>query len=137
MSVPSFDPLIGGLRTVLDLRFAQHAVTASNLANADTPGFRASVVDFTHVLARAVGEEGPDLSMARTDPRHMDPHGIDPHRPPLVELDPPPWSVDGNSVVPERETARMTSNALMYDAVAQGLGRKLSLLELAVSDGRA
>ncbi|MCA9494744.1 MAG: flagellar basal body rod protein FlgB [Myxococcales bacterium] len=137
MSVPSFDPLIGGMRTVLDLRFAQHAVTASNLANADTPGFRASVVDFTHVLARAVGEEGPDLSMRRTDARHLDPHGIDPHRPPLVELDPPPWSVDGNSVVPERETARMSANALMYDAVAQGLGRKLSLLELAVSDGRA
>ena len=132
----TFDPLIGGLRTVLDLRFAQHAVTASNLANADTPGFRASVVDFTHVLSRAVGEEGPEVGMLRTDPRHLDPHGLDASRPPLVELDPPPWSVDGNSVVPERETARMTSNALMYDAVAQGLGRKLSLLELAVSDGR-
>lgn len=132
----TFDPLIGGLRTVLDLRMAQHAVTASNLANADTPGFRASMVDFRTSLADAVGEPG-SVGMKRTDPRHLDPHGLDPNHPPMIDLDPPAYSVDGNSVVPERETARLSENALMYDAVAQGLSRKLSLLRYAVSDGRS
>ncbi len=34
-----FDRLHHGLGNVLDLRSAQHAITASNLANAETPGF--------------------------------------------------------------------------------------------------
>lgn len=135
----TFDPLIAGLQDVLDLRMAQHALTASNLANADTPGYHAKVIDFDHVLARAVGGEGAPgagVEVSRTDPRHIDASGVDPAHPSVVELDPAPWSVDGNSVLPERETARLQSNALMYDAVARGLDHKLDLLRFAVSDGR-
>lgn len=135
----TFDPLIAGVEHVLDLRMAQHALTASNLANADTPGYHAKVIDFDHVLARAVGGEGApgaSVAVATTDPRHVDASGVDPAHPAIVELDPAPWSVDGNSVLPERETARLQSNALMYDAVARGLDHKLDLLRFAVSDGR-
>ena len=129
-----FDPLIGGLRTVLDLRLQQHALTASNLANADTPGFKAKVIDFQKVLAEAVHGAG---ELRTTDPRHLQPGGADLHDdPPVLEIEPPPWALDGNSVLPERETARLTENSMMYDAVARGLQRKLAMLRYAVSDGR-
>jgi flagellar basal-body rod protein FlgB len=129
-----FDPLIGGLQTVLDLRLQQHALTASNLANADTPGFKAKVIDFQKVLSEAVHGQ---TELRATDPRHLQPGGSDLHHdPPVLELEPPPWSLDGNSVLPERETARLTENAMMYDAVAKGLQRKLAMLRYAVSDGR-
>jgi flagellar basal-body rod protein FlgB len=134
MSSMTFDPLIAGLQTVLDLRVAQHGLTATNLANADTPGFRAREIDFEHVLAEALEQPG---ELRRTDPRHLSAGGADPAHPPVVELDPAPWAVDGNSVLPEREIARMNSNSLMYDAVARGLDHKLDLLRFAVSDGRA
>ncbi|MEZ4239384.1 MAG: flagellar basal body rod protein FlgB [Myxococcota bacterium] len=130
----TFDPLVRGLQTVLDLRIAQHGLTASNLANADTPGYRAKVIDFEHVLAQAVDEPS---AMRRTDPRHLEAGGATATDPLVVELDPAPWSVDGNSVLPERETARMSSNALMYEAVAKGLDHKLDLLRFAVTDGKA
>jgi flagellar basal-body rod protein FlgB len=131
----SLDPMIGKLQDVLDLRLQQHALTASNLANADTPGYKAKVVDFGHVLDQAMGEDSA-LTLARTDPRHLAAMGASAEQPPVLELEPAPWSVDGNSVLPEREVARMQSNALMYNALAQGLDHKLTLLRFVVSDGR-
>jgi flagellar basal-body rod protein FlgB len=130
----SLDPMIGKLQDVLDLRMQQHALTASNLANADTPGYKAKVVDFGQVLGQVMGESPHEL--ARTDPRHLGPMGSSPEQPPVLELEPTPWAVDGNSVLPEREVARMQSNALMYNALAQGLDHKLNLLRFVVSDGR-
>lgn len=128
-----FDPMIRGLQGVLDLRMKQHALTASNLANAETPGFRAKVIDFSEVLASTMTERR--VTSARySDPRHM---GVTPsaEAPPIEEIEPPAWSVDGNSVFPERETARLAENSLMYDAVVRGLSSKLALMRYAASDG--
>ena len=49
-----FDPMLSGLVQVLDLRQQQHGLTATNLANADTPGFEAKVLDFDDALRQAV-----------------------------------------------------------------------------------
>lgn len=131
-----FDPLIGGLERVLDLRVRQHALTASNLANADTPGFKAKELDFEHALKSAVGYDDHGVRMSRSDARHFPANDLDALAP-VRELEAPPWSLDGNSVHPERETARMQSNSLLYNAVAQGLSRHLQLLRYAASDGKA
>jgi flagellar basal-body rod protein FlgB len=128
------DPLIGGLRDVLDLRMQQHALTASNLANADTPGYRARVIDFRTTLTQVM--ERATSPVVTGDPRHIGGPGS-PVDAPVLEIAPPAWSADGNSVFPERESARLAENALMYDAVARGLDHKLTLLKFAVSDGRA
>ncbi len=132
------DPLVGRLQTVLDLRQIQHTVTASNLANANTPGFRAKVVEFDRLLEAVVyGSAATGTELRTTDPRHLDLSGTDPSHPTVAEIEPPPWSVDGNSVLAERETARLQTNALMYQAISQGLDRHLRLLKFAVSDGRS
>jgi flagellar basal-body rod protein FlgB len=123
-----FDPMIRGLQGVLDLRMQQHALTASNLANAETPGFRAKAIDFGEVL----GETMTRAVAASPEAGLLD--GTEP--PPIEELEPPAWSADGNSVQPERETVRLAENALMYDAVARGLSSKLALMRFAASDGR-
>ena len=115
-----FDSLTTGLQSVLDLRQQQHALTASNLANAETPGYRAKVIAFDEVLSRAVTGEQPTGQL----------------QPRITELEPTPWSVDGNSVLPEREQARLQENALMYRAVAQGLSRRLAMLKYAANDGK-
>jgi flagellar basal-body rod protein FlgB len=119
------DPLIDGLNRVLDLRSRQHSLTATNLANADTPGFRAQVLDFERALEAAV--EAPASSVP----------GAAPSEPSVIELEAPPWSVDGNSVVAERESARLRGNALVYEAVTKGLSRQLAMLRFAASDGRS
>jgi flagellar basal-body rod protein FlgB len=128
-----FDSTLGGLQQVLDLRSQQHALTASNLANADTPGFKAKHLDFEHALGDAM-DRGDRLAMHRTSQSHLDAGGaFDPN---VIELEPTPWSADDNSVLPEREMARLQENSLMYRAVSTGMSKKLALLKFAASDGR-
>ena len=136
MSALLFDRLHAGLGTVLDLRAAQHALTASNLANAYTPGFRARFINFDTILADAVQDRATQ-GMTRTDPLHVGAPGDLPNDPPIEYVDPVPWAVDGNSVTPEREVVRMTENSIMYEATSNGLNRRLALLRFAASDGKA
>lgn len=135
MSSFLFDKLHQGVGQVLDLRSAQNAFSASNLANAYTPGYRAQYLRFDHVLAAAVGRDD-ETAMFRTDPRHVSGPDEDPGLLPIEEVEPAPWVLDGNSVSPEQEQVRLTENALLYDAVAAGLSRRISLLRYAASDGR-
>lgn len=128
-----FDKMSQGLQDVLTMRQQQHSLTASNLANSETPGFQAKVLDFQYALADAM-DRGNHLSLLRTDPRHMSANTVDSVR--VVELQADPWSVDGNSVNAEREQARLQHNALMYRATAQGMSRRMAMLKFAANDGR-
>ena len=136
MSALLFDRLHSGLGVVLDLRAAQQALTASNLANAYTPGFQARFIQFDTILADAVGAT-ESQGMTRTDALHVGAPGDLPSTPPIEYVDPVPWSVDGNSVTPEREVIRMTENSIMFEATSTGLNRRLALLRFAASDGKA
>lgn len=133
MSGLLFDGLHNGLQRVLDLRQAQHGLTAANLANADTPGYKAKVIPFDQVLSAAV-DQGDGLRC--TDERHLSGIGADPSHPDVEELEAPPWSVDGNSVVAEREAARLAENAMLYSGVSQGISRRLAMLRYAAGDGK-
>ena len=115
--------LFRSLEQVLDLRSRQHTLTAVNLANADTPGFLAREINFESLL-QDVMEQAMDGEPLQEDSI------------PIQELEAPPWVRDGNSVNAERESAKMASNSLLYNAVTTGLNRKLSLLRFAASDGK-
>ena len=127
-----FDPMLSGLVQVLDLRQQQHGLTATNLANADTPGFEAKVLDFDDALRQAVAPRNVE-GMRRNHAMHMDASGGTDA--PVRTIEATPWSVDGNSVLPEREMARLQENALMYRSVAGGLSLRLALLKYAANDG--
>lgn len=133
MSAFLFDPMLQGLQQVLDLRSRQHALTATNLANADTPGYHAQVIDFETALVDVMnGVENTGMSHTRAE--HLGPSG--PADAEIIELEPPAWSTNDNSVLAEREHARMLENSLLYRGVAKGVGRKLALLKYAASNGQ-
>jgi flagellar basal-body rod protein FlgB len=118
-----FDGMYTGLEQVLDLRSRQHTLTAVNLANADTPGFRAREINFENLL-QDVMEQAMDGEKLQEDAI------------PIQEIEAPPWVRDGNSVNAERESAKLASNSLLYNAVSSGINRRLSLLRFAASDGK-
>jgi flagellar basal-body rod protein FlgB len=128
-----FDNSFQGLEAVLDLRSQQHALTASNLANADTPGFKARVIDFESELAGAYGT-GNGLQPTRTDARHLGGHTAG--DPKVNELEPQDGALDGNSVNAEREMVRLGENEMMFSAVSRGLSKRLAMLKFAANDGR-
>ena len=73
--------------------------------------------------------------MRTTRAAHLDSGSASNAAAPIRELDPAPWSVNGNSVLPEREMSRLRENALMYKAVSTGLSRRLAMLKYAANDG--
>ncbi len=129
-----FDPILGSVHTVLDLRMKQHALTATNLANADTPGFKARMINFEDLLPRVMAEQDR-AALMRTHDQHLVGSGSG-AEPEIEELEAPPWSIDGNSVVPEREAARLSSNATMYTGLTRGLGKRMAILKFAAANGR-
>ena len=67
-----FDPTIGALNTVLNLRTMNENLINSNIANADTPGYKAKAMEFEGALRSAlnVGNElKPTTTRAATSPQ--------------------------------------------------------------------
>ena len=117
-----FDGLHDGLERALDMRRSQHVLISGNLANSETPGFRAREIPFSEVL-------GSEMRAAERGETHEDGQII-------RELDPLPWALDGNSVNPEREAVKLTENSLMYNALTSAVSKRMGLLRFAASDGR-
>jgi flagellar basal-body rod protein FlgB len=117
-----FDDLTAGLQRVLDLRRVQHTLTATNLANADTPGFRARELPFAELLGEALTTDRDASDLASSA---------------VTERVPLAADADGNSVDAEREAVKLAENSLMFNAVAGGVSKRLALLRFAASDGRS
>lgn len=134
MSNFMFDGLHQGLGKVLDLRMAQHTLTATNLANADTPGFKAKFIPFDRILSDVV-DEGTHMKLRTTRQGHLPGLDVDPSDPTVEEIEAPSWAADGNSVVAEREAVRLKQNSTIYTGVSRGLSKRLALMKFAASDG--
>lgn len=114
-----YTPLVGDLQQVLSLRLKQHGLGASNLANANTPNYRAKHVDFDAALSAI-----------------FDGNGLTSGDVPVEFIEPHPLAGDGNSVNAEDEMMKLTANNLQFNATVEVLSRQLALLEYAANDGR-
>lgn len=123
----------------LDALATRQKVTANNVANADTPNFKASEVRFENVLRRALetGNDG-NLAMARTSAGHMSLGGasIASLQPEVVELSNTTMRNDGNNVDIEQEMATLATTTLEFNTLAEVLSRKFSMQRMIATDGR-
>jgi flagellar basal-body rod protein FlgB len=129
-----FDPVIGALNTTLNLRLMNQNVISSNIANADTPGYKAKTMEFESALRDALGV-GNQLPSAETNAKHISHHDTDPVQPEIYDDPNGVESLDGNTVDRAAEMAKMAENQILYDASAEMLKRKLGMLKYAISDG--
>lgn len=129
-----FDSTIGGLSAAMNFRLMNQNVTAANIANADTPGYKAQKVEFETALRDALNISGR-LQMEGSDPEHFtkaDPGHIDPE---IYENPNGQVHLDGNTVDRNAEQVEMASNQMQYDSAAEMIKRKLALLRYAISEG--
>jgi len=123
---------LGVLPTALQLQSRRTEVLASNLANADTPNFKARDIDFRAALADA-SAPGTALPMAATRPGHIataagaDEHVTLQYRTPLAP------SLDGNTVDTHLEQAAFAENAVRYQATLTLLNAKFRSLMTAIT----
>lgn len=134
MSDSIFDSTIGGLNAAMNFRLMNHNVTVSNIANADTPGYKAQKLEFEDALRDALEvsgrlpmEGGSPEHFSKADPGHIDPEIYDnPNG--VVHL-------DGNTVDRSAEQVELASNQMQYDSAAEVLRRKLGLIRYAINEG--
>jgi flagellar basal-body rod protein FlgB len=115
-----FDPTMGALNTSMNLRLINQNVISSNIANADTPGYKSQKMEFEGALRDALGV-GHSMAPVETNAKHIAHHPTDAASPEIFDDPNGVESLDGNTVDRSAEMAKMAENQLLYDASAEML----------------
>ncbi len=108
------DRLAGQLERYMDLLSARQKLVASNLANADTPGYKTRDIDFQSEFQNATG-----------------------FGPRIVEVAGLSIKNDGNSVSLDRESRLLAENALRFQLASGLLRSQIRLVRSAIEEGRS
>ncbi len=129
-----FDKTTAALQTSINMRQLRHNLTASNIANAETPGYHAKKLDFEEALARAIDLDGT-RNLNPNHPNHFNTGGANPNVKPEI-YDNPEGAInnDGNSVDLEKEMSALSENAILYKTAIQLINKKMAALKYAASE---
>ena len=104
-------------QSALRIQEARQELIASNIANADTPNYKAKDIDFASALQGALSGSGQKLPVAVTSPQHLaGATGESVMGAPVQYRAPLQPSADGNTVDMDVERAQFADNALRYEA---------------------
>jgi flagellar basal-body rod protein FlgB len=133
----NLDSYLGVHAQALPLRELRTELLARNLANADTPGYKAQDLDFRAALAASGGAAEGSRTLRATQALHIgagataleagSTEAFLRYRTPLAP------SLDGNTVDAQLEQAAFADNAVRYQATLQFLSSKLRSLMTAIT----
>jgi flagellar basal-body rod protein FlgB len=103
-------------QTALNTRAYRQQVIASNIANADTPNYKARDVDFREALKGALAGKSGSLALSTTSARHLAAAGASPLEANLKFRNDQQGAVDGNTVNMDVERSAFAENAIQYQA---------------------
>jgi flagellar basal-body rod protein FlgB len=113
------DRQIDLLSRLMDAQMLRSQVHRANLANTNTPGYRAQAVAFEDAFRAALDDGGADAAM-----------GV---RPEIIEPRSTMLKVDGNDVSTDRENVQLAQAQVLYNAFATLAAGKMKLLETAAT----
>jgi flagellar basal-body rod protein FlgB len=108
------DRLAGQLEQYMDLLSTRQKLVASNIANADTPGYRTRDIDFQFELQNAVAGEPQTREVAGLQMKN-----------------------DGNNVSLDRESRLLAENALRFNVAANLLKVQIQSIRSAIKEGQS
>ena len=112
---PMLDPLVSNLERYMDLLSARQKLVASNIANADTPGYKTRDIDFQSEFRNA----------------------LDTARPRVANVSGLKTKNDGNNVSIDRESRLLSENSIRFNIASTLLKSRLRALRSAIDEGRA
>jgi len=139
MTANLFEGRINTMGGALGLRLARHDISSTNLANMDTPGFRAKHLRFEEVLARHLTRYPKELEARQTDDKHI------PTRNPArafeiashnIKVSPYGWDEYDDDVLDiDKEMTLLTKNQIIYNTTVQMLAKSFEGLKYAINGG--
>lgn len=112
------------LERLITLTSMRHGVIASNIANGDTPDYRARDIRFEDLLDSA------GVELTTTNPKHLKAGNPGSSGAALVETT-QPWA-DGNNVEIDMEVAKMVENAVLFQAGINMLSTRMRMFKSAL-----
>jgi len=127
------DKYLGVHAQALNLRSQRTELLAANMANADTPGYRARDIDFKSAMAQASGQT-PSVQLQTTRSGHIGPRTVNGSAAPELKYRTPlAPSLDGNTVDAQLEQAAFAQNTVSYQATLTFLSSKFRGLMTAIT----
>jgi flagellar basal-body rod protein FlgB len=124
--------MMASLRRTLGMASARQVVAAGNLANGNTPGYKAREVDFNEALDRQLG----GVQVATTHARHIERSGGAGGAMATREVDGLAARRDGNTVQVDRELLNMTRASGEFSRAQTALAAKFRLVRYAINESR-
>jgi flagellar basal-body rod protein FlgB len=128
-------PLLAALSKKISWLTARQKVVTENVANADTPGFKASdlrPLDFRKELAEVTHSSTPKLAPTTTDPRHLVGTEAAARLDPVVEKATTDRDLNGNTVSLEDEMMKVSDNASDYQLMTNLYKKQVGLIKTAI-----
>ncbi|OJF67326.1 flagellar basal-body rod protein FlgB [Alteromonas sp. V450] len=139
----NLDKLVGFHESALKIRTERMEVIAGNLANANTPGYKAKDIDFNRAMQSAMQASSGSAShqasngLVRTSERHMSGNisSVAANFDMQYRVPTQPDTGDGNTVEVQSERNRFLDNGLRYQASLEFLNGKIKGMKKALSSG--
>jgi flagellar basal-body rod protein FlgB len=112
------------------MRSQRSSILAANIANADTPNYKAQDLDFKQMMQQLAGQSN-DIKLETTNERHISLQSSD-QQAYIKYRNPLNPSLDGNTVDMHAEQARFSENAVQYQTSLTMLNSKIRGLQLAI-----
>jgi flagellar basal-body rod protein FlgB len=130
----NLDAYLGVHQDALKLYAQRTSVLANNIANADTPNYKAQDIDFRAVLAGTAGAGAPTLPLSTTSSSHLaGAAAAAGAAAPLKYRVPLAPSLDGNTVDVQMEQAAFADNSVRYQAALSFLSSSFRELMTAIT----
>ncbi|MGV3742922.1 MAG: flagellar basal body rod protein FlgB [Burkholderiaceae bacterium] len=120
--IGKLDQTLGFHEAALSVRAQRQQLLASNIANADTPNYKARDVDFTKALQGALAKNGTaaPAELVKTSAAHLSSTAVadktGPGGAPLMYRTTAQGNIDGNTVDMDVERNQFADNAIRYEA---------------------
>lgn len=112
----------------------KHRAISSNLANINTPGYKAVRVDFYDRFQGALADR-QGMALARTSTRHMGAQGPVQIQPRLYRDQSSSMRNDGNNVDVDAEMVQLAQNQIHYQALLRQASDRINLLSTVINEG--
>ncbi|MDR0951705.1 MAG: flagellar basal body rod protein FlgB [Oscillospiraceae bacterium] len=121
----------------LSAAWMRNTAIRSNIANVETPGYKAQDVEFETLFENALSSTS-SLSAKKTNPKHQE-FDTDVSSVSAVLIDRDDGTamrLDGNNVDIDSENVKLAQNTIQYNTILAKLNSELARIRMAVNDGR-
>jgi flagellar basal-body rod protein FlgB len=132
-SLKLFSNTISTLENALNYSSTKQKVISQNIANVDTPNYKAKDVSFKAMLQNEMGQS---MHAFRTDQRHFEFTETGSAQSGIIDRGNVQYNHNGNSVDLDKEMSDLAENQIYYNALVERMNGKFSTLQNVIRGGK-